>query len=111
MRLPLSAVQSPRSQQCANHHQRYPQGQIEARAERGLGFNGICLDDKDIHEPNCHSQADPTQHEAHEHRDRPPVPYQKQVNDQQLRVQCREASEHNKRRGHSLPRESDLICL
>ena len=59
MRLPLAAVEAARGQQRANRHQRYPKGQIEARAGRALGFNGICLEDKDIHQPNATARPIP----------------------------------------------------
>ena len=87
-------------QQRTDGQQRYPQGQIEPATGVILDLDRVDVQHEHIQQPDRQTHAHPAQQEAHEHQPGPPVPGQHQVNDEQLRVQRREAGQPEERRGH-----------
>jgi len=92
------AVQTISRQQRADDQQRYPQGQVESTAGPVLSLDRIGVQHEHINQPDRQPQAHPAQQEAHEHRPWPLAPGQDQVNDEQLGVQRREASQPEEHR-------------
>ena len=88
-------------QQRAGDKDRYPQGQVEAAAGLILGLDGIEVHHEHIQQPDRDGQAHPAKQVAREHQPGPLVRGQDQVDDEQLRIQRREAGQPEERRVHT----------
>jgi hypothetical protein len=79
-------VQAPRCEQCAGCEQQ-AEGQVDARAHRALGLDGIGVQDEHVQQADRRGHRHAAQ-QAQEHRTRPPVLDEQQIQGQQFRVQC-----------------------
>jgi hypothetical protein len=72
-------VQAAGPQQRADGSERYSEGQVEPGAGRGLGADGICLQDEHVQQSDSQAHAQAAQQEAREHQPRPLAGRQQQV--------------------------------
>ena len=84
------AVQAARGEQRAGGEQEQAEGQVDARAHRALGLDGIGVEDQHVQQADRHGHGHAAEQQAQEHRPRPPVLDQQQIHGQQLRVQRRQ---------------------
>ena len=78
-----------------------PRAQVDARAHRALGLDGIGVEDEHIQQADRQGHRHPTEQHAQEHHPRPPVLDQQQINGQQLRVQRRDERQREELGVHS----------
>jgi hypothetical protein len=75
--------------QAAGGEQQQAQSQIGARAHGALMLHGIGVDGEHVQQADRQGHGHAAERQAQEHRPRPPVLDQQQIDGQQLRVQRR----------------------
>jgi hypothetical protein len=80
-------VQAAGGDQGADREQEQAQGQVHARAHRFLGADGVEVKDEHVQQADRDAHDQAAEQQAQEHRPRPPVLDEQQVDGQQLGVQ------------------------
>jgi len=93
-------VQAPGRDQPADGEQDQTEGQVDARADRFLGVDGVGLEYEHVQQADRQRHGQAAEQDAQEHRPRPPVLDQQQVDGEQLRVQRRDERQREELGAH-----------
>ena len=96
-------MQAPSCDQGAHREQQQAQGQVHARAHRLLRTDRIEVEHQHVQQADRDAHGDPAEQDTQEHRPRPPVLDQQQVDGQQLGVQRRGERQHEELGVHRWP--------
>ena len=83
-------MQAARCQQRSGGEQQQAEGQVDARTHLALGLDGIGAEHEHVQQADRQGHGHAAEQQAQEHRPRPPVLDQQQIQGQQLRVQRRD---------------------
>jgi hypothetical protein len=95
-----AAVQAAGGEQRAGAEQEQAQGQVDARADRALGLDRVGVEGEHVQQADGQGHGHAAEQQAQEHRPRPPVLDQQQIQGQQLRVQRRQERQREELTAH-----------